>query len=77
MQKFNAKMKVSKVDQRRYILSDPKNLAILQMIYQLEEHQLSKEDKKLILFIRTQLKRDWQTSVIVFLNKLLKKYNNA
>ena len=77
MQKFNAKMKVSKVDQRRYVLSDQKNLAILQMIYQLEEHQFSKEDKKLILFIRTQLKRDWQTSVIVFLNKLLKKYNNA
>ena len=77
MQKFNAKMKVSKVDQRRYVLSDQKNLAILQMIYQLEEHQLSKEDKKLILFIRTQLKRDWQTPVIVFLNKLLKKYNNA
>ena len=77
MQKFNAKMKVSKVDQQRYVLSDPKNLSILQRIYQLEEHQLSPEDKKLILFIRTQLKRDWQTPVIVFLNKLLKKYNNA
>ena len=75
MQKFNAKVKVSKVDQRRYVLSDPKNLAILQRIYKLEECQLSKEDKKLILFIRTQLKRDWQTPVIVFLNKLLKKYN--
>lgn len=77
MQNDNSKFKIKAQDRRQYILSDPKNLLILQKVYQLEDCKLSEEDRKLILFVRTQLKRDWQTPVIVFLNKLLKKYKNS
>ena len=76
MQKHNVKVKIKKTDRSKYVLSDPLNLLILQKVYQLKTRKLSKEDKKLISFIRTQLKRDWQTPVIVFLNKLLRKYKN-
>ena len=74
MKNDNLKFKIKPADDRRYVLSDPQNLQILTKVYQLEGYKLSQEDKKLIQFVRTQLKRDWQTPVIVFLNKLLKKY---
>jgi hypothetical protein len=74
--KIEEKFKIRRADSRKYVLSDQKNLLILQKVYQLEEPKLSKEDKNLIFFIRTQLKRDWQTPVIAFLNKMLKKYKN-
>ena len=76
MQNDSSKFKIKAKDRRRYVLSDPKNLSILGKIYQLEEQKLSAEDRKSLLFIRTQLKRDWQTPVMVFLNKLLRKYKN-
>ena len=61
-------------EKKNYVLPDKKDLVILSKIKELEKRRLSKEDKKVIKLIRTQLKKDWRTPLINYLNKLLSKY---
>ncbi|OGY45947.1 MAG: hypothetical protein A3J62_01440 [Candidatus Buchananbacteria bacterium RIFCSPHIGHO2_02_FULL_38_8] len=67
-------MKILPKDKKKYILADKKDFIILNKIYKLEKKLLSRDDRKLVKFIRTQLERDWRTPIIKLLDQLLKKY---
>jgi len=67
-------MKIKEKDKKKYVLGEKRDFSILEKIYELEKCQLSKQDKKDINLIRSQLERDWRKPLIKFLNNLLKKY---
>jgi len=69
-------MKIKNIDKKRYLLNDKRDYIILSKIYKLEKLELAQEDKRLVIFIKTQLKNDWRKPIIKILDKLLKKYNN-
>ena len=66
-------MNITKFEKKNYVLKEKKDLVILSKIKELEKKKLNKRDEEIIKLIRTQLKRDWRTPLIVYLNKLLKK----
>ena len=66
--------KPTKYERKKYVLSDKKDLIILQKIKFLEKKKLCKEDKETLKLIRTQLEKNWRTPLIKYLNKLSKKY---
>lgn len=68
--------KLTKYEKKNYILVNKKSQTILTKIKELEKHKLNTKDKKIVKLIRTQLKRDWETPLITYLNKLLRKYKN-
>lgn len=74
MQNCSIKLKIKKTDARKLVLSDKKDLQILQIIYVLERKKLSVADRKLIKFIKTQLEKDWRKPLLEFAQDLLKKY---
>jgi len=65
---------VKKKDRKKYLLLEKRDYEILGKIYKLEKQKLSREDKKIINFIRTQLEKDWRKPLLVFLNGLSRKY---
>lgn len=67
-------MKITNYEKKNYVLGDKKNLKILLIIKELEKEKLKKKDKEILKLARTQLKKDWQTPLINYLNKLIKKY---
>ncbi|MBS3075088.1 hypothetical protein J4429_01370 [Candidatus Pacearchaeota archaeon] len=67
-------MKITNYEKKNYVLKDKKNLKILLIIKRLEKNDLDKKDKEILNLARTQLKKDWQTPLITYLNKLIKKY---
>ncbi len=67
-------MKLTEYEKRNYILNDKNNLKILSIIKELEKNNLNKKDKEILKLSRTQLKKDWQTPLLNYLNKLLRKY---
>ena len=75
MSLINQKFRIKKSDKKRYVFVEKRDYEILSKVYQLEKFNLTRNDKDLIKFIRTQLKKDWRSPVIKVLNRLLKKYN--
>jgi hypothetical protein len=73
-EQLTRKFDVSVEEQERYVLSTDSDYEILGKIHKLEKKPLSKEDKNLVQFIRTQLEEDWRSPIIKVLNKLLGKY---
>jgi hypothetical protein len=67
-------MRITKYEKRNYLLNDKKDLIILSKIKMLEKKKLSKKDKEIVKLIRTQLKADWRTPLVDYLNKLSIKY---
>lgn len=67
-------MKITKFEKKKYVLSDKKNMNILEIIREIEKYKLNKNDKETIKLSRTQLEKDWQTPLINYLNKMLRKY---
>lgn len=67
-------MKANNYEKKNYILNDKYDLVILSKIKKLEKKKLNKQDKITLKLIRTQLKKDWRSPLIKYLNKLLKKY---
>ena len=61
-------------EKKHYIIKDKKDFILLSKIKELEKKELNKRDKEIVKLIRTQLKNDWRTPLIKYLNKLLKKY---
>ena len=57
-----------------YLLKEKKDIVILSKIKLLEKNNLDNKDKIVIKLIRAQLKNDWRTPLINFLNKLIMKY---
>ncbi len=68
------KFQPTTLDKQKYVLEDPKDLVILEKIKSLEIKKLQKEDKVILKLIKTQLERNWREPLIVYLNKLIKKY---
>ena len=67
-------MKISNFEKKNYVLKDKKDLIILSKIKELEKKNIDKKDKEILKLARTQLKLDWRTPIINYLNKLIKKY---
>jgi len=68
------RLKISPQEKRKYLFLEKRDYVILNKIHQLEERSLSSQDRKLAIFLRTQLEQDWRTPLVRFLNTLLKKY---
>ncbi len=67
-------LKLTKYEKKNYILANKKSQTILTKVKELEKYKLNAKDKEIIKLIRTQLKRDWETPLITYLDKLLRKY---
>lgn len=72
--KLARRFKVIAKEEKDYVLSTNQDYEILGKVKQLEKQKLSVGDRKLIKFIKTQLKQDWRTPIIELLNDLLKRY---
>ncbi len=59
---------------KKYLLPEKRDLEILSKCKELEKTKLSKEDKLLVKFIKTQLEADWRAPLLEELDKLIKKY---
>ena len=69
---LRAKLKISKTEERKYVLSTDDDYEILSKIKQLEKSKLPKNDKEFVTFIKTQLEQDWRKPLLKRLNRLLK-----
>ncbi len=67
-------MKLNDYEKRNYVLNDERDLVILGKIKEIERYDIKKEEKEIIKLIRTQLKSDWRTPLIKYLDKLIVKY---
>lgn len=61
-------------EKKKYLLPTDKDFEILAKFKQLEKLKLTKEDKFLVKFIKTQLEKDWRKPLLKVLNQLLIKY---
>jgi hypothetical protein len=58
----------------QYILKEKKDFIILNKIKELNSLSISRKDKEVVKLIKNQLKKDWRKPLIIYLNKLIKKY---
>jgi len=73
--KHGKKAYLTKFEKKKYVMSTDKDFEILAKIKKIEKmKKLSKQDRFIIKFIRTQLERDWRTPLLKALDKILKKY---
>src|SRR3989338_8289395 len=70
-QKLTKKISLTKTEKKKYVMSVDKDYEILLKVKQLEKLTLTKEEKFLIKFIRTQLEHDWRKWLIKELDKIL------
>lgn len=68
------KTALTKYEKKNYVMKESKDWIILEKIKKLEKNNLSSNDKGVIKLIRTQLKDDWRTPLINFLNKIQARY---
>jgi len=61
-------------EKRKYLLPRETDVEILSLCKELEKLDLSKEDRFLVEFIKTQLEKDWRTPLLEKLRELGKKY---
>lgn len=73
-EKLLKEYKVMKKEREKYVLSTHRDFEILRKCKELEKMKLSKQDKALVKFIKTQLERDWRKPVLKELERLFKKY---
>lgn len=66
-------MRLTSYEKRNYVMNDKADFVILGKIKELEKRGLGKADKAVLKLIRTQLKRDWRTPLVKYLDKLLKR----
>ena len=59
---------------KKYLLPTDDDVKILNKCNELETLNLSKDDRELVEFIKTQLEKDWRTPLLEKLGTLLKKY---
>ncbi len=58
---------------KRYLIDNRRDLSIYTQIKKLEKKKLSKQDKELVKFIKTQLEKDWRKYLLIKLKKLNKR----
>lgn len=68
------KLQLTPYEKRNYVLKDKEDLKILAKIKKLEKMKITDADREIILLIRTQLKDDWRTPLINYLNKMMRRY---
>jgi len=76
-QKLTKKISVTKAEEKKYVLSTDEDYEILGKVKQLEKMKLTKEEKFLVKFIKTQLEHGWRKSLIKELDKILLKYKKS
>ena len=67
--------KVTNAEKKKYVLSAETDYEILGKIKQLEKLKLSKHEKELVKFLKTQLKKDWRTPLLKLLDRFLSKHS--
>lgn len=70
MEKFLIKPR----DKKKLRMDEKRDYQILKKVYQLEKRKLTREQKELVTFLKTQLEDDWRAPLIKYLNKLLKRF---
>lgn len=70
------KLNLTEYEKENYLLKDKKDLIILSKIKELEKKQLNNKQKEILKLIKTQLKDDWRTPLIKYLNKILREVKN-
>ena len=68
------KIEITAADRRKYVFDNKKDEMIFKKSKKLESKKIDKKDKDVVKLIITQLKKDWRSPLISYLNKLLKKY---
>lgn len=63
-------------DGKKYLLPTDADVKILNKCNELEKLPLSKNDRELVEFIKTQLEKDWRTPLLNKLDFLLEKLAN-
>lgn len=61
-------------EKKKYVLSTDADFEILAKCKKLEKSRITDEDKDLVKFIKTQLKRNWRKDILKKLNQLLRRY---
>ncbi len=61
-------------DRKNYSLREKKDTVILLKIKELERLNLPNKDKETVRLIKTQLRKDWRTPLILCFNKLIRRY---
>jgi hypothetical protein len=61
-------------EKKNYVMKTKKDFIILSKIKELEKKKLNSKEKEAVRLMRTQLKEDWRSPLISYLNKLLSKY---
>lgn len=64
----------TKQDRKKYVLKDSRDWEILKKCRFLQKKKLKKADAALVKFILSQLEDDWRKPLLVFTNKLVRKY---
>ena len=72
--KIEKSVVLTPTEKKKYLMVNEKDYEILSKIRELEKLKLTKEDRVLVSFIRTQLENDWRKPLIRTLDKLLRKY---
>ena len=74
MEKSTKKFEVTPAEKKKYLLPTNTDFEILAKCKQLEKLNLTKEDKSLVGFIKTQLEADWRKPLLEKLEQIFKKY---
>ena len=70
------KVNVKKTDKKKLLLEEDRDYEILEKIYLLEKKKLTKDQKELVRFLKSQLQDDWRKPLLRFVNELIKKLDN-
>jgi len=73
-EKSTKHFKVTPAEKRKYVLSKSSDFEILYKCKELQRLKLTKQDRFLVKFIKTQLEDNWRRPLLKTLDKLLKKY---
>lgn len=65
--------KFTPAEKKKYVLPEKRDFEILAKCKELETMKLSKGDKEMVKFIKTQLEKDWRKYLIKKLNQLYGK----
>jgi len=67
-------MQLTPAERKRYVLKTKKDLEILEKIKKAERIPgLTKNEKSMLSFLRTQLEKDWRTHILKVLSRMIKR----
>ena len=63
-------LKPTTSERKKYVLKEKRDFDILALCNELEEKKLSKQHRKLVKLIKSQLEEDWRTPLLQSLKEL-------